>query len=57
MKRGFAAMDKKKLQAIARLGGASVPPDKRSFSINHKLAAEAGRKGGRHSKNKGKAIR
>ena len=31
---------------IARKGGESVPSEKRSFSQNHELAAEAGRKGG-----------
>lgn len=44
--RGFASMDPEKQRAIARKGGESVPDDKRSFSRNHQLAAEAGRKGG-----------
>ncbi len=44
--RGFASMDPEKQRAIARKGGESVPNDKRSFSQNHALAAEAGRKGG-----------
>ncbi len=44
--RGFASMDPDKQRAIARKGGESVPDEKRSFSQNHKLAAEAGRKGG-----------
>jgi general stress protein YciG len=44
--RGFAAMDEAKQRAIARKGGESVPPEKRSFSQNHDLAATAGRKGG-----------
>ena len=39
-------MDPEKQRAIARKGGESVPNDKRSFSQNHTLAAEAGRKGG-----------
>jgi general stress protein YciG len=39
-------MDPEKQRSIARKGGESVPSDKRSFSQNHKLAAEAGRKGG-----------
>ena len=34
-------------RAIARKGGESVPREKRSFSQNAELAAEAGRKGGR----------
>ncbi len=44
--RGFAAMDGAKQREIARKGGESVPPEKRSFSQNHELAAQAGRKGG-----------
>ena len=44
--RGFASMDREKQRAIARKGGESVPNEKRSFSQNPKLAAEAGRKGG-----------
>ncbi len=44
--RGFASMDPEKQRAIARKGGESVPNEKRSFSQNHQLAAEAGRKGG-----------
>ncbi len=45
--RGFASMDREKQRAIARKGGESVPSEKRSFSKNPGLAAEAGRKGGR----------
>ena len=45
-KRGFAAMDPEKQRAIARKGGLNLPNEKRSFSTNLKLAAEAGRKGG-----------
>ncbi len=45
-KRGFASMDPEKQRAIARKGGGSVPSEKRSFSQNHQLAAEAGHKGG-----------
>ena len=51
--RGFASMDPEKQRAIARKGGESVPNEKRSFSQNHSLAAEAGRKGG-HSVNPSK---
>ncbi len=39
-------MDPEKQRAIARKGGESVPHEKRSFSQNPGLAAEAGRKGG-----------
>jgi uncharacterized protein len=45
-KRGFASMDQTRQREIARKGGESVPAEKRSFSQNHQLAAEAGRKGG-----------
>ncbi len=47
--RGFASMDPARQREIASKGGSSVPADKRPFSQNHKLAAEAGRKGGEHS--------
>ena len=47
-KRGFASMDPERRREIARMGGKSVPNDKRSFSQNAALAAEAGRKGGTH---------
>ena len=42
-------MDRDKQREIARKGGRSVPNDKRSFSQNHQLASEAGRKGGHSS--------
>ncbi len=44
--RGFASMDDAKQREIARKGGQSVPPEKRSFSQDPGLAAQAGRKGG-----------
>ena len=44
--RGFASMDEDKQREIARKGGESVPDEKRSFSRDHELAAEAGRRGG-----------
>lgn len=47
--RGFASMDAERQREIARKGGRSVPNEKRSFSQNHKLASEAGRKGGQSS--------
>lgn len=47
--RGFASMDQDKQREIAAKGGASVPDEKRSFSKDHELAAEAGRKGGENS--------
>ena len=48
-KRGFASMDPERQREIARKGGASVPSEKRSFSQDRSLAAEAGRKGGEAS--------
>jgi general stress protein YciG len=47
--RGFAGMDDDKQRDIASKGGQSVPAEKRSFSQDHELAAEAGRKGGESS--------
>ena len=47
--RGFASMDPAKQREIARKGGESVPNEKRSFSRDRHLAAEAGRKGGHES--------
>ena len=47
--RGFASMDRDKQREIARKGGRSVPNEKRSFSQNHQLASDAGRKGGNSS--------
>lgn len=45
-RRGFASMDPERQRAIAAKGGAAVPADKRSFSQDRQLAADAGRKGG-----------
>ena len=47
--RGFAAMDAERRREIARKGGKSVPDEKRSFTQDRSLAAEAGRKGGRQT--------
>lgn len=44
--RGFASMDPERQRQIASMGGKAVPDEKRSFSQNRRLAAEAGRKGG-----------
>jgi len=49
LKRGFASMDEERQREIARKGGQSVPDEKRSFSKDHELASEAGRKGGHAS--------
>ena len=45
-KRGFASMSPERQREIARMGGKSVPSQKRSFSQNRDLASKAGRKGG-----------
>ena len=45
-RRGFACMDADRRREVARKGGASVPADKRSFTRDRDLAANAGRKGG-----------
>jgi general stress protein YciG len=47
--RGFASMDDNKQRDIASTGGSSVPHDKRSFSKDPQLAAEASREGGQQS--------
>jgi uncharacterized protein len=47
--RGFASMDQAKQREIARKGGQSVPAQNRTFSRNHDLASQAGRKGGENS--------
>ena len=44
--RGFASMDEERQREIASKGGQSVPDEKRSFSQDRALAAQAGRKGG-----------
>jgi general stress protein YciG len=41
---GFASMSPEKQRAIARKGSESAPHEKRSFSHNPRLAAEAGRR-------------
>ena len=53
-RRGFAAMPVERRREIARKGGASVPSEKRSFSLNRGLATEAGRKGGNVSRGGGR---
>ena len=47
--RGFASMKQERQRQIASMGGRAVPDEKRSFSQNRRLAAEAGRKGGQAS--------
>lgn len=45
-RRGFACMTQERRAEIARMGGKSVPAEKRSFSRDRSLAETAGRKGG-----------
>jgi uncharacterized protein len=53
--RGFASMNAERQRQIASMGGKAVPDEKRSFSQNPELAAEAGRKGGQASHSGGNA--
>ena len=43
-------MDAARQREIASKGGQSVPQEKRSFSQDRELAAQAGRKGGQNSR-------
>jgi uncharacterized protein len=52
--RGFASMDEDKQREIARKGGESVPDEKRSFSRDPQMAAEAGRESGQQSQGGGR---
>lgn len=45
-KRGLACVPIERRREIARLGGAAVPENKRSFTNNRELASAAGKKGG-----------
>lgn len=45
--RGFAAMTPDRRREIARLGGRSIPADKRYYARNREAAANAGKKGGK----------
>jgi general stress protein YciG len=53
-RRGFAAMSPERRREIARKGGGSVPPEKRSFAKNRDLAQSAGSKGGSASRGGGR---
>lgn len=44
--RGFSVLSLERRTEIARLGGKAVPANRRSYSQNHDLAVESGRKGG-----------
>ena len=45
-KRGLASVSPERRSEIGRLGGSSVPPEKRYFSVNRVAASKAGRIGG-----------
>ncbi len=45
-KQGFASMSPERQREIAAMGGRAVPAEKRSFSQNRVLAAQAGTLGG-----------
>lgn len=51
-RRGFNSMSPERLKEVAIKGGSSTPPEKRGFSTNRDLAAEAGRKGGLARRNR-----
>ena len=53
-RRGFAAMSPEKRRAVSAKGGASIPPGKRSFSVDPELASRAGRAGGEKSRGGGR---
>lgn len=46
-RRGFASMTPEKLREVSAKGGASVPAEKRMFSVDRTLATDAGREGGK----------
>jgi general stress protein YciG len=45
-KRGFACISPERRREIASMGGKSVPPEKRTYSIDKSKAVESGVKGG-----------
>ncbi len=46
LKRGLACLSPERRSEIARMGGKSVPPEKRAFARDPTLAAKAGSIGG-----------
>lgn len=46
-KKGFASLSSERLAEIASLGGKSVRPENRAFSLNRDLASTAGKKAGK----------
>jgi general stress protein YciG len=54
-KRGFAAMDEEKQREIASKGGKAAHASGHAHEFDSAEAAEAGRKGGKHSQGKKEA--
>ena len=48
VRRGFALLSSDRQREIAARGGAGVPAERRSFSVDRELASRAGRAGGRN---------
>ena len=48
--RGFALLSSEQRKLVAAKGGASIPADKRSFSVDRDLAKQAGKVGGTKSR-------
>jgi general stress protein YciG len=46
-RQGFASMTPERRLELARKGGAAVPANRRTFTVNRALAAAAGRAGGK----------
>jgi general stress protein YciG len=51
-KKGFACLTPERRAEIARMGGKSVPAEKRHYSIDRSSASAAGVKGGAWSRKK-----
>lgn len=45
--RGFAAMTPERRREVARMGGKSIPPEKRWYARNREAASKAGKVGGK----------
>ena len=56
-RRGFSAMSPELQREISRKGGAAVPAEKRSYSQDRTLAADAGRAGGKASRGGGRKAK
>jgi len=54
--RGLATLSPERRREIARMGGKSVPADKRAFAVNRELASKAGRKGNKNLRDEKRAF-